>query len=511
MKNHIRQWDLKKLSFVLTVLYLVSLIPLLILSWYNYPAADDFSMALETHLKYVQTGSMLHAFAENLAMTWHYYTKWMGYFTADFLMSMPPSVFGERFYMLGTWFLLGMFSFGTVYFMHALLVKAAGMNRYAVRCIAMLVMFITVQCMQEGSQRVEAFYWYAGAINYFFLYGLGLVYLGLLISAVYDESSRKRRYDVIMASVLGFLMGGANYMSALSCAIISALLLFYILLFRLNLTPADLQPEKNKRNRIKVLGIPAVMMLTGFACSCLAPGNQYRAVALTTMNPVKAILMSLYYTLSYAAGDWTNWSVLCLIIFVLPLLWKLVQNTEMEFRHPFLAVVFLYGMTSADITPPLYAEGNISAGRIQSIFWAQYILCLILALIYLTGWVQRRFRQENQNKENVHLSRSVVGFMLSVVILWSFGAVLSVGVNHHFYSATSALTDLANGSAKAYADQWQERYAVLHDRSVRTIEAEELKEKPKLLFFSDISDDPQDWANQAMCRYYDKDRIVKAK
>jgi hypothetical protein len=510
VKNYIRQCNLKKLSLVLTVLYLVSLIPLLILSWYNYPAADDFSMALETHLKYVQTGSMLHAFAENLAMTWHYYTKWMGYFTADFLMSMPPSVFGERFYMLGTWFLLGMFSFGTVYFMHALLVKAAGMNRYAVRCIAMLVMFITVQCMQEGSQRVEAFYWYAGAINYFFLYGLGLVYLGLLISAVYDESSRKRGYDVVMASVLGFLMGGANYMSALSCAIISALLLFYILLFKLNLTPADLQPEKNKRKRIKVLSIPAIMMLIGFACSCMSPGNQYRAVGLTAINPIKAIVISLYYTLSYAVGEWTTWSVLCLLLLTLPILWVMVRETSFRFQHPFVAVIFAYGMVSANITPPLYAEGNIAAGRIQSIFWAQYLLCLILVMGYLMGWFQRRIGYPvGVRKSEVNLSLSGSRFCAVLVILWIFGSSLSAGVNPYYYSATSAVTDLINGKAEAYAQQWKERYNVLHDSSVKNVEFGELTEKPELLFFSDISDDENDWANLAMCKYFRKNRIVR--
>ena len=510
MKTGIRQWNLKKMSMVLTAAYLLSLLPLLILSWYNYPAADDFSMALETHLKYVQTGSVLQAVAENLAMTWHYYTKWMGYFTADFLMSMPPSVFGEHLYMTGTWLLLGMFSFGTLYFLQALLGKAFGMNRNGVRCIAMLILFVTVQCMQEGPQRVEAFYWYAGAINYFFLYGLGLVYLGLLISAIYDAGSSKRKYDIIMASILGFLMGGANYMSALSCAIISALILLAILLLQIRKAGQKMQERLGAVGKLQYLLIPTALMLTGFLCSCLSPGNQYRAAALTTMNPVKAVLMSLYYTLSYAVGDWTNWAVLCLLILMIPLFWKLAQNTSASFGHPFLLILFLYGMISANITPPLYAEGNIAAGRIQSIFWAQYILCLALAVGYLTGWVQRKITLETKaGQDDERLSQPMQRFMLAVLMLWLFGSLLSVGVNSHFYSATSALTDLTNGKAQRYAAQWQERYDTLQDQATRDVQVKGLEVKPELLFFSDISEDPADWANAAMCKYFDKDRIVK--
>ena len=504
------KWNIHKLGMILTAVYLLSLIPLLLMSWYNYPAADDFSMALEVHRRYMESGSFWQALAENISMTWYYYTKWMGYYTSDFLMSMPPSVFGERFYVLGTWLLLGMFSMGTIYFLRALLVKAAGMNRDSVRCISMIVLFISVQCMQEGTQRTEAFYWYAGAINYFFLYGVGLVYLGLLISAIYDSSAGKRRYDVIMAAIIGFLMGGANFMSALCCAIISVMILGVILLQHVERMRTWFAAEGMRLQYINLLTVPTVLMLTGFACSCFAPGNRYRAAALTTISPVKAVLMSLYYTLSYAIGDWTTWAVICLLLLTIPLFWHAASTSAFSFRHPFLVILFLYAITSAAVTPPLYAEGNIGAGRIQSIFWAQYVLCIVLAIGYLTGWVHSRIRSTGQTVcEQGYLRRAESRFLVAVMMLWLFGSLLSVGVNRYYYSATSAITDLLNGNARTYAAQWQERYKVLQDESVKDVVVTDLTAKPELLFFSDISQDADDWTNAAMCKYFDKDSIVR--
>ena len=508
--QHNKPWNIHRMGIIVTVLYVISILPLLILSFFSYPVADDFAMAVDVHAVYAATGSFLQTIAKDFAMAWHYYTKWCGYYTSDLLMAMPPSVFGEQFYRIGTFLLLGMLSFGTIYFLHALLVKAYHVQADIFLCITMILLFLTVQCMPQGAVRVEAFYWYSGAINYLFLYGLELVYLGLLISAV-CESGSKRRYDVIMASVIGFLMGGANYMSALSCAIISGLLLLYLM-------AGSVRAIRRKFSALFVkdvrqLLIPSVIMLAGFFCSCLAPGNKYRAVGFQKMNPVKAILMSLHYTLSYAINEWTTWAVICLLLIIAVLFWKALERTKHRFDHPVLAVLFLYGMASANITPSLYAEGNIGAGRIQSIFWTQFILCLTLAAGYVTGWIHQHMEEKAQRAESTlsepeHLSSAASGFILAVVLFGIFGSLMAVKVNPHFYTATSAVADLGNGSAESYARTWEERYKVLHDTGVRNVTFDALSKKPALLFFSDVAQDPKDWANLAMCEYYGKDSIV---
>lgn len=516
--------DTKKLSIILMVIFIISIIPMLILAFYNYPSADDFAMAVEVHQTYAATGSIFKTIGRDLSMAWHYYTNWTGYYTADLMMAMPPSVFGERCYVITTFILIGMFVFGTMYFMRALFVKLFKADKYLVRCITFVLMIVSIQCMPQGQARVEAFYWYAGAINYFFLYGLGLVYLGLLISAVVDNGNKKRTFDIIAATIIGFLMGGANYMSALSCAIISGIVLVISLAAWFKKIKAeDLTKMKSVENtivdesiivRLRMLVIPSFAMLFGFACSCLAPGNKYRSLGFNTMNPIKAVMISLYYTFSYAVNQWTTWVVILGILFLIPVIWKLVGKVNFRFGHPFIVVAFLYGMTSANITPSLYAEGNIDAGRIESIFWTQYMLCLVIAVIYVVGWLRRTFESEgwkssdrlNGLKQTV-LSVKASGFMLGVAFVIMFASALSLGVNHDFYTGSSALIDVLNSSAESFASQWSDRYEMLDDESVKDVLVEPLSDKPELLFFSDINSDPEDWANLAMCEYFEKDSV----
>ena len=252
-------------------------------------------------------------------------------------------------------------------------------------------------------------------------------------------------------------------------------------------------------------------MLIGFVCSCMAPGNNNRAAGLTGMGPVKAILTSLYYTLSYAVGEWTNWAVICFLLLMVPFLWKAVQKTTLSYRYPVLAAIFAYGMVSANICPPMYAEGNIEAGRLQALFWMQYALCMTLLEGYLLGWFYRylnRDRKAEIHTADSHFSRASMTVIVSLAVMLLWGSALSVHVNPDFYTSTSALQDLLNGHAQEYDRQNTARREMLKDKSVTDAVLPAYTYKPDLLFFSDITTDPSDWTNEAVRRYYDKTSVV---
>ncbi len=510
------RYTFEKISWGLVLIYLTGLIPLLIIAWYNYPSADDFSMANEVRIRFVESGSVLATIQEAVRMAKYYYANWCGYYFSDFLMAMPPCVFGERYYVLSTYFLVGILSVGTVVFMHALLVKTLHVNKAITRCITMLILLITVQCMPRGSVRVEAFYWYAGAVNYVFMYGIGLLYLSVFLYYIQEKNKKRQKGLLLVATLLGFAMGGANYMSALSCAIISTLLVIFIICSVINKITWKIGEREIDRNQYLQLLIPLLIMLTGFILSCTAPGNAVRSAHLESMNPIKTVMVALFYTLEYAVGKWTNWSVLCLILFVLPFLWKAAKQISWDFRYPFLAIAFFYGMTAANIAPPLYAERNIEGGRIQALLWIQYVLCLILCLLYLCGWVQRNgFINSEKSEADVRMNGAVKQYMstglckylITIVLLIMFGSCLFVAEDSHFYTATSAATDLINGKANQFRKEWAERYVLLNDSSVKEVVVKELSVRPELLYYSDISQDPDDWSNKGMREYFDKEVV----
>ena len=59
-----------------------------------------------------------------------------------------------------------------------------------------------------------------------------------------------------------------------------------------------------------------------------------------------------------------------------------------------------------------------------------------------------------------------------------------------------------------FAAEQKERLIVLQDASVEDAVLSELSVNPDLLFFSDITEDPAEWTNDAMARYYGKRSVM---
>ncbi|MDD7254299.1 MAG: DUF6056 family protein, partial [Firmicutes bacterium] len=406
--------DLRRLSYLLIVIYALSLIPVLVIGKYDYPSADDFSMGLGTRLVYEATGSLLAVADKILSETVRYYRTWIGYFTSCLFTTVSPATFGEAWYALTPAVILLALHVGVAVFFYALMEKALGMNRYARRCMTVLALFLMVQRMPEGSLRVEAFYWYSGAGNYTLTFSAGLLYLAFYVLSVCGVRSKNRSLSLVLACIMGFLAGGGNYLSALSFAVVSVLFAVYLV--------------KRKIGRL----LPAAFYLCGFAVSCLSPGNRIRGGEAEGYGALKSILLSLYYTLSYPLNQWMNWAVLLILALAGVIFWmgfaeiefsganakaggaaasekagetvrgaaapekagSGAQAVQLGFTAPFPAAVLAYGIVSCVVTPALYAQGNMDAGRIQSTFWLHAVLVLLLLEWYLVGGLYRRFSKE---------------------------------------------------------------------------------------------------------------------
>ena len=79
--------------------------------------------------------------------------------------------------------------------------------------------------------------------------------------------------------------------------------------------------------------------------------------------------------------------------------------------------------------------------------------------------------------------------------------VLTVIPDPHYFSFSSAVTDLANGNAKAYGDALEKRMEQ-YTGGEKNIVVDPLPCQPDLLYFSDIKKDPEDWENKGICRFY---------
>lgn len=507
-----RNCDIRRLSYLLIVIYVLSLIPVLVIGKYDYPSADDFSMGLGTRLVYEATGSLFAVAGKILSETARYYRTWIGYFTSCLFTTASPATFGEDWYALTPAVILLAIHVGVVVFFYALMEKALGMNRYVRRCMTVLTLFLMVQRMPEGSLRVEAFYWYSGAGNYTLTFSAGLLYLAFYVLSVCGVRRKNRSLFLVLACIMGFLAGGGNYLSALSFAVVSVLFAVYLVNMKIR------QGENSRMGRLCVIGrlLPAAFYLCGFAVSCLSPGNRIRGGEAEGYGALKSILLSLYYTLSYPLNQWMNWAVLLILALAGVIFWMGfaekttgggAQAVQLRFAAPFPAAVLAYGIVSCVVTPALYAQGNMDAGRIQSTFWLHAVLVLLLLEWYLVGGLYRRFSKEQNVSAAACLRNGAGGFARAILLFFLVFSLLAVKGNPDFYTGTSAVSELLDGSAAQYGRENEARLRILNNSREQDAVLPRYTVQPNLLYFEDVSEDPGDWINQKMSEYYGKNSI----
>ena len=84
----------KRLAMILTVVYALSLIPLLVIAKYNFPSADDYGHASSAHLTWLETGNVFATIWAGIQRGIYEWINWEGYYTCDIMTALPPSVFG---------------------------------------------------------------------------------------------------------------------------------------------------------------------------------------------------------------------------------------------------------------------------------------------------------------------------------------------------------------------------------------------------------------------------------
>ena len=481
----------KRTAVLLSVLYVLSLAPLLWISRYNYPSADDYTNGDRCRHVWENGHSIFSVLGEAVLRTVDEWLEWRGCFTSSLLSAVTPNVWGEKWYFLTTWIVLITLSFSVIYLFRMIFSGVFGADKYTSHSIAMLTLFLTVQCVDTGG-RVEGFFWYSGAINYVFIHGMSLIFYGLLLSLACNKEKRKCG-KLAVSCVLGFLVGGGNQMTMLNVAIV------------LFIAVAVITVEKKWKNN-KACLFPIVSFYLGAALSIIAPGNYIRAGSASGMDPVRAIMISLYYGLDLALSEWLRWPLVLIIFMMVPVFWNMARNIDFSFPCPLGAVFLGYGIVSAMVTPPLFAVGNIEAGRLQALFFMMYVLVSVLCTGYVTGWARKRveglIRDSGGKPDRVEGSIPAVLLLSVCLVFFLFASMLTVIPEPHYYTFISALTDLKSGEARAYGEARRERARLYAEGAEGELEVEAIEEHPSLLYFNDITEDAQDWANQGVARFY---------
>ncbi len=490
MKNCLK-WepDRRTLCIVSFFAFVLLMVPLFWIARYAVPWYDDYVYGIFVKRSVAQDPTVFGAVrgaAEAAASKWH---TWQGTYSSIFLMAFVPSVWGEEYYFLGCWFLI-LLLITAVFALVKVLVRDL-LHADRETCLILQIFCATLTVFLIHSVRT-AFFWYNSGIYYVGMSSVLLFAAAVQIRLLLEGSRKKRILWMLLLTMLCFILGGANYVTALQGLLIMASLICLGALLR-------------NRGTFQLL-VPMAVYLTGFGCSIAAPGNHYREQELAAlglgMGPVEAVLQALREG-CVQLWAFSGFFTIGMLLLAAPVIWRMVQTCDFSFRYPLLWCGWAFCIYSAGFAPSMYSLGEAGPERTVNAIKITYHILLVMTEGYLLGWLNRRL--EKKGKTGLKITgywwyyTLVLGLMAVSFILTPYKASQ--------YSSYGAWSYLQSGDAGGFYQEYQERLETLNSVE-RDVVLEPFHYYPRVLSVEDLSSEPSAEPNRAMAAWYDKDSII---
>lgn len=473
---------------------LVVIFPLLLISQYNYPTADDWSYGVEGYRVVQSGGKFFGVLIAAVRTAKESYLSWEGRFSNAFLAALQPGIWGEKGYCVVAYLMIGMLIFSEI-MLYKFLINFGASKKNNWYVLPVVVPPLIMQILYTPSPE-ESFYWYTGAVNYTFMYGLSLLLLIVFIKlAIHEYSKGKYASMAVLTALMAILVGGNNYATSLSCFLALCALSGFFLAVR--------------RKAFYRTWFITLLMGTSLVMCILAPGNANRINANfggETGSVLEAIGMSIVRS-AVNIYSWTNIKVLLMLIFVIPFMWMAVKNMEFRFSVPPLFTVITFGLYSSQIVATMYVDGTTGGGRMAAILYYSYLLWIVGNVFYWLGWLRRRNFRWLQRLQEV--GERFSSLLLPYCVLIGFVLVILIyKTDLRNLTSYKAYRNWRQGFAQQYAAEWDARLEVLHDENVAQVEFAPLTVRPEMLLYTDLQEESgYYWVNVACAQYYGKEYV----
>ena len=438
----------RTIAIVLAICLLISIIPLVIVSFYSHPLADDFSFSATVHNAVETNGGFWGIISAAANQVISSYQNWQGTYAAIFIFSMQPGAFSESLYFFTTIIILFALIFSTCYFINTIF-KVLHLNRYCGIIIMCILLLLSIHFVID---KFQAFYWWNGCTYYSLFYSFSLVFFSIVIRLNYCAKKTRIAYFVF-ALLLTILIGGGNYSTALISVVIVSLIVI----------------------------------------SVIAPGNSVRAKTVGGTTPLKAIILSIYYSITCIA-EWTGLIQIAAFSVVFVMACFLTKKMNFSFKYPLVVIVLSILVFATQLTPPLYGMNNIGSGRQINIYYYSYHLLITFILFYISGWLNKRNLMSINSKE---VKRShIAGALLLIICVFLCGCM---SYRLHNVSFIDTTISLKNNIPQTYSSEYMD--AISEIKSGKH-EVHDIQTVPDYFLPLNIKKTPDFWINQAIARYY---------
>ena len=476
-------------SILIIVLTGLSLVPLIILCKYNHPSADDFNYSIATFHEWNSSHSIWKLIGAAIDTSKNFYNSWQGLYSSAFFLALQPAIFGEKYYIVTGIIMLSIIVFSTCFFFAFLTKKIMGASLLEGVVIGSAASFLMIQFMPSC---VQGLYWYNGAINYGLFYAIFLMLICSMIS-LYGTSNKKDTIKMFFTCcLLGFLLEGGNHVTAF----MGLLSVFCFMIIEI---------VQKRKGKIIGLSIILLFMTMCFLTNILSPGTKIRQAGLNEykMNFVHSIKNAVLGGIKNI-NSWLDLAPIIIVILVMPIFLKLIKNIRnkynFRFTYPFLVFVLSIAWICIMYCPPVYAMGYLGEGRLHNIVYFNFIILFFANIFYFTGWILCNLSEQKEIKHS-YINMTWICCM----------AVLLIGLwisNWDSSWSAEAISKLKYGEPQWYSQQAYERHEKLLNSAGQDVIVEEYSVKPEILFFDDITDNPEDWRNSSVKGFYDLNSIV---
>ena len=447
------------------------LIPFFILTAFNHPSADDFTVTYSLKVKGFWEAQI------------NWYLKWSGRYISTAIVSLlHPLVYKSFFlYRLYPVLLLLTTLFSTNHLVKNLIPNLNKSNRLAISSI------LTISLISVLPSIVQGFYWVPGSL----IYMLANIFTILFSSYLIQYDSSKKRTDLILFILFGILAIGSNELNLFIVLLITGLWVLAKLLInkRLALTPT----------------ITLFFFLFASLLSLLAPGNSARGSVIEKDHlndgfKIHDVLFSISKSISHGFSDLYNWLffspliIICLFVVIKHKDLRLKLNTVV---HPILVWIAFVGLFFFLYFPYYFGTGNPDSSsfplRTSNVICFYICFAMPIAIFYTLNWMQKRKKFELAYAKSPALLQ-VISIVFVVVVLASGNVKI-------------ALKDLRSRDFLAYNNALNARYEFIEKSTSDTLAVDSLHFFPRTIYMEDISGDPENWKNAPYADYFGKKLI----
>ncbi len=487
----IKKWNSEKIFFICVIAVSVAMmLPMLCLSFYNHPSADDFSYSLETHKIWQSTHSVFALIAEAAKTSARYWHTWQGLYSSAFLLSLQPSLFGESWYALAGIFIILSLCGSAVFFCWYIFHKKMGFGNLEALSFGFL---LSMLCLQWMPSALQGIYWFNGAGNYTFFFAV-LLLLAVAITSISSEKTEKLNVKacakIVAASVIAFILSGGNHVTAF----IGFMMILGFIAYGI----------WNKR-KTYILGniIPLAFSAAGLIINFTAPGTKARQAAFQKSGFVKTIVMSTFRGFENTSV-WLNIAILLSLLLIIPFFLRgaarLIKERGYKFDKPIVVLIAGAAWPCLMFCPPFYAMGHEGDGRLLNTVYFSIVFILFLETFYICGWLVSKTNLDTAELAN-KLKPRCESKLAAIIGLLFLCMTFFCACGRTSYGYQAALM-IANGRAAQYDREADARVKTAEQSAGQDVVFSPFTVKPSLLFFADLVADPNEWPCNDYAEYY---------